>query len=42
MGSLHLQLGDTAFLAGPDGQEDTHRLHKKQAASKEDRSDNFF
>lgn len=34
MGSLHLQLGDTAFLAGPDGQE--------EASSKEDRNDNFF
>lgn len=41
MGSLHLQLGDTALLAGPDGQDEGHGLHKKQAASKEERSDNF-
>lgn len=34
--------GDAAFLAGPDGQEEGHGLHKKKAASKEDRSDNFF
>lgn len=42
MGSLHLELGDNALLAGPDGQEEEHGLHKKQAASKEERSDNFF
>lgn len=41
MGSLHLQLV-SAFLAGPDGQEEGHGLHKKQASSKEDRNDNFF
>lgn len=42
MSSLHLELGDTALSAGPDGQEEGHRLHKKQVASKEERSDNFF
>lgn len=42
MGSPHLQLGDTALLASPDGQEEGHGLHKKQAAFKEERSDIFF